>query len=108
VLLLTRLRRGFATVRKVWADGGYTGSLTEWAAAKLGLDVEIVRRPDEAKGFVLLKRRWIVERTLAWLVNSRRLARDYEYLPAVHEAMVKWAMIRIMVRRVAAANACPP
>ncbi|MFJ8159289.1 transposase, partial [Streptomyces sp. NPDC094468] len=78
VPLLTRLRRGVVTVKKVWADGGYTGSLTEWAAAQLGLDVEIVRRPDEAKGFVLLRRRWIVERTLAWLVNSRRLARDYE------------------------------
>ena len=102
VPLLTRLRRDFATVKKVWADGGYTGSLTGWAAAKLGLDVDIVRRPDEAKKFVLLRRRWIVERTLAWLVNNRRLARDYEYLPAVHEAMVKWAMIRIMVRRVAA------
>ncbi|MET8957825.1 IS5 family transposase [Streptomyces sp. NPDC004393] len=107
VPLLTRLRRGFATVRKVWADGGYTGSLVDWAAATLGLHVEIVRRPDEAKGFVLLKRRWIVERTLAWLVNSRRLARDYEYLPAVHEAMVKWAMVRIMIRRVARAGTTP-
>ncbi|WP_237409533.1 IS5 family transposase [Streptomyces sp. M2CJ-2] len=104
VPLLTRLRRGFATVKKVWADGGYTGSLVEWARTKLGLDVDIVRRPDEARGFVLLKRRWIVERTLAWLVNSRRLTRDYEYLPAVHEAMVKWTMIRIMVRRVATAG----
>lgn len=103
VPLLTRLRRGFATVKKVWADGGYTGSLLTWAHTALGLDVDIVRRPDEAQGFVLLKRRWIVERTLAWLMNSRRLARDYEYLPAVHEAMVKWAMIRIMVRRLAAA-----
>ncbi|QCX82680.1 Transposase DDE domain protein (plasmid) [Streptomyces sp. YIM 121038] len=102
VPLLARLRRGFATVRKVWTEGGYTGSLTQWAAAKLGLDVEIVRRPDEAKGFVLLRRGWIVERTLAWLVNSRRLARDYEYLPLVHEAMVKRAMIRIMARRVTA------
>ena len=89
-------------MKKVWADGGYTGSLTAWARTTRGLDVEIVRRPDEAKGFVVLKRRWIVERTLAWLVNSRRLARDEEYLPVVHEAMVKWAMIRIMVRRVAA------
>jgi transposase len=104
VPLLQRLRGGFATVKKVWADGGYTGSLTDWARTALGLDVEIVRRPDEAKGFVLLRRRWIVERTLAWLVNSRRLARDYEYLPVVHEAMVKWAMIRIMARRVAAAE----
>ncbi|WP_406724465.1 IS5 family transposase [Streptomyces sp. GD-15H] len=108
VPLLTRLRRGFIEVTKVWADGGYTGSLVAWARTKLGLDVDIVRRPDEAKGFVLLKRRWIVERTLAWLVNSRRLARDYEYLPAVHEAMVKWAMIRIMVRRVAAVEAPEP
>ncbi|MFI6360653.1 IS5 family transposase [Streptomyces sp. NPDC050743] len=107
VPLLTRLRRGFATVRKVWADGGYTGSLVDWAAATLGLDVEIVRRPDEAKEFVLLKRGWIVERTLAWLVNSRRLARDYEYLPAAHEAMVKWAMVRIMIRRVARAGTAP-
>ncbi|MBC9719537.1 transposase [Streptomyces sp. TRM66268-LWL] len=74
----------------------------------LGLDVEIVRRPDEAKGLVSLRRRWIVERSLAWLVNSRRLARDYEYLPVVHEAMMKWAMIRIMAGRVAAAGIRPP
>ncbi|MFE6904747.1 IS5 family transposase [Streptomyces sp. NPDC057717] len=107
VPLLARLRRGFVTVKKVWADGGYTGSLAEWAAATLGLDVEIVRRPEDAKGFVPLRRRWIVERTLAWLVNSRRLARDYEYLPVVHEAMVKWAMIRIMARRLAAAAPQP-
>lgn len=103
VPLLTRLRRGFALIAKVWADGGYTGSLVEWARTKLGLEVDIVRRPDEAKGFVLLKRRWIVERTLGWLMNSRRLVRDFEYLPAVHEAMVKWAMVRIMVRRLEAA-----
>ncbi|MFF1571080.1 IS5 family transposase, partial [Streptomyces sp. NPDC058293] len=101
VPLLTRLRRLFSSVKKVWADSGYTGDLVTWAATDLALDIDIVRRPEQTKGFVLIRRRWIVERTLGWLMNSRRLARDYEYLPAVHEAMVKWAMIKVMIRRLA-------
>jgi len=97
--LLLRLR---ATVgdrlRLVWADGGYTGTLLDWARRMLGAVVEIVKRPD-LPHFTVLPRRWVVERTLAWIVGHRRCVRDYERLPHHHEAMVRWAMIRITSRR---------
>jgi putative transposase len=69
--------------------------------APLGRIVEVMQRPKEAKGFVLVKKRWIVERTLGWLRWSRRLVQDDEQRPENAEAMVKMAMIRIMVRRLA-------
>jgi len=67
----------------------------------LGWIVEVVLRPKEVKGFVLVKKRWIVERIFGWLRWSRRLVQDYEQLPENSEAMIKIAMIRIMVRRLA-------
>src|SRR5262249_15205244 len=84
--ILARLAAAFPTVGLVWADGGYANridnSLLAWAAAKLRLVVVIVKRSDEVKGFQVLPRRWVVERTFGWLVRNRRLARDYE-LPDV-------------------------
>ncbi|MFF2545736.1 transposase [Kitasatospora sp. NPDC058063] len=65
----------------------------------MGLALEIVKRGDDAPGFVVLPRRWVVERTLSWLMRSRRLVRDYESLPAVHEQMVLWSMTMLMSRR---------
>ncbi|ANZ39099.1 hypothetical protein BBK82_26520 [Lentzea guizhouensis] len=82
----------------VWADGGYTGTLLDWARTTLALTVEIVKRPD-LPHFTVLPRRWVVERTLAWITNHRRCVRDYERLRHHHEAMVRWSMIRITVRR---------
>jgi len=80
--ILARLAAAFPTVGLVWADGGYANridnSLLAWAAAKLRLVVAIVKRSDEVKGFQVLPRRWVVERTFGWLVRNRRLARDYE------------------------------
>ncbi|MFJ5157383.1 transposase [Streptomyces sp. NPDC088353] len=92
VPLLERLRRRYFSIRLVWADGGYAGSLVGWTRDKLRLTLEIVKRTDDVTGFVVLPRRWVVERTLSWLMRSRRLARDYEKLPAMHEAMVLWSM----------------
>ncbi|MGW4913724.1 IS5 family transposase [Streptomyces sp. NPDC004270] len=97
--LLERLRDRFHKIVPVWADGGYAGRLVTWAAEKLRLTLEIVRRSDDASGFVVLPRRWVVERTLSWLMRSRRLVRDYEALPEVHEAMVLWSMTMLMSRR---------
>jgi transposase len=88
--LLTRLRRLHRDIALVWADGGYTGSLVGWCRDKLALTMEIVKRTDDMQGFVGLPRRWAAERTFAWLVNSRRLAREYETLPATSEAMIRW------------------
>lgn len=85
--LLERLRTMYFSIRLVWADGGFAGRLVNWAAEKLQLTLEIVKRTDDTSGFVVLPRRWVVERTLSWLMRSRRLVCDCETLPAMHEAM---------------------
>jgi len=85
----------------VWADGGYTGSLIEHCLAVLALVLTIVKRTDDVKGFVVLPKRWIVERFFAHLMRSRRLARDYERRTTSAEAMVYWSMIGLMTRRLA-------
>lgn len=100
-----RLAARFPSVGLVWADGGYANtidrSLLSWAKEQLGLLVEIVKRSDDVKGFQVLPRRWVVERTFGWLIRHRRLARDYERLTTNSEAMTKVAMIRLMARRLA-------
>ncbi|MFD4318927.1 IS5 family transposase [Streptomyces sp. NPDC058548] len=104
--LLTRLRELHRDICLVWADGGYTGALIDWAREKLALTVEVVKRTDDTKGFVVLPRRWVVERTLSWLMHSRRLCRDYETLPATSEAVILFSMITRMGRRLARPHAC--
>lgn len=103
--ILARLAALFPSVALVWADGGYANkidsSIVAWAKDKLGLLLEIVKRSDDVKGFKVLPRRWVVERTFGWLVRNRRLARDYERLTATSEAMIKIAMIRLMAIRLA-------
>jgi transposase len=98
---LEHLRELFATITLIWADGGYAGRLVTWAKHQLHLTVQIVKRSDDTHGFVVLPRRWVVERTLSWIFQRRRCVRDYERLPEHHEAMVKWAMIKLMARRLA-------
>ena len=85
----------------VFADGAYAGRLVEWARTKCKITIEVVSRPKDQRGFSVLPRRWVVERTLAWLMRWRRLVRDYERLPETHEAFVKWAMVGIMLNRLA-------
>ncbi len=98
--LLWRLRVAQRRIRLVWADAGYAGKLVVWAATTLGLRVDIVRRR-LAHAFQVLPRRWVVERTFAWISRHRRTVRDYERLPDHHRAMVTWAMITVMTRRLA-------
>jgi transposase len=98
--LLWNLARACTRIRLAWADAGYAGKLTAWAATSLKITVEIVCKRD-AHAFEVLPRRWVVERTLAWITTHRRCARDYERLPASHEAMVLWAMIALMTQRLA-------
>jgi transposase len=105
--LLWNLRRAFPTVRLAWADGGYAGKLVSWAATRLRLTLEIVKRPDDLHTFQVLPRRWVVERTLSWITRHRRTVRDYERLPAHHETYVHWAMIIVMTRRLARTPAKP-
>lgn len=97
--LLTMLASTCRRVRMIWADGGYAGKLLDWARATIKTTVTIVKRSDDATGFVVLSRRWVVERTLGWITRHRRCVRDYERLPAHHAAMVRWTMIKITSRR---------
>jgi putative transposase len=99
--LLLLIRGLFPRLRKVWVDGAYRGTLIEWVKHYCRLELEVVERPAEAVGFQLLPRRWVGERTLAWLGNCRRLSKDYEYHLQSSEAMIYAAMIRLMVRRLA-------
>jgi putative transposase len=90
--LLTRLQL-------IWADGGYAGQLVTLVWKLWCYTLQIVKRPEAASGFVVLARRWVVERTLAWLGRNRRLSKDYERLPSSSETVVYLASIRLMLRR---------
>ena len=110
-LVMEGLDGRFPRMRKIWSDSAYRG-LKDWMRTKLGWELEVVRHlwtgvwvigdqvpPSRPKGFVVLPRRWVVERTFAWLVRNRRLSKDYEYLPETEESFVYAAMIRLMLRR---------
>jgi putative transposase len=86
-------------LRKIWVDGGYRGQIIEWVKVRFRYCLEVVLRSDDMKGFVVLPKRWIVERTFAWLNNHRRLSKDYERYPKTSETMIQIAMIRVMLRR---------
>jgi putative transposase len=100
-LLLAKARGQFPRLRLIWADGGYAGKLIGWALQVCGWLIEVVKRNADVKGWVVLPRRWVVERTLAWLSNCRALSRDYEYHPETSEALIQVAMIHLMLRRLA-------
>ena len=99
--LLKRIKRLYRWLKAVFADGIYDRVAPLLACFLLGPTLIVVRRVAGATGFILLPRRWVVERTLGWLGRWRRLSKDYEELPEVAEAMVKLAMIRLMVHRLA-------
>jgi len=101
ILLLSTLFGLFPFLKKLFADGGYQGPQFEQAVTKIlpELHVEIVKRSDQAKGFKILPKRWVVERTFAWLSRCRRLAKDFENLTRIALAFVKLASIRFMLRR---------
>jgi len=94
-------RRGRTRLALVWADRAYTGEWGRWSARTLGIIIEFVLQPEDQQGFTVLPRRWVVERTHAWITRRRRCARDYERLPEHHVAVVQWAAILMMTRRLA-------
>jgi putative transposase len=116
--LLAGLAAVFPRLELVWVDGGYKRAFAEWVAAELGWRVEAVQHPEAGlryvwvlpgqappprpTGFRVLRRRWVVERTFAWLGTNRRLGKDYEVLPATEEAWIYAAMARLLLRRLAA------
>jgi putative transposase len=96
--VLQRVGRRFHRLRRIWADAGYAGALTDWAWRRFGRVVEVVKRSDMHR-FVILPKRWIVERTFAWMSKYRRLSKDYETLPVSSEMMIYLAMINLMIHR---------
>lgn len=100
-LVLEKAKMKMPSLVLVWADGGYAGRLLAFAMHHFCIAVSIIKRSDNTKGFTVLPRRWVVERTNSWLMLTRRLARDYERLPEHSEAMIKWTMIALMTRRLA-------
>ena len=119
-LLLSPLKEVLPRLSLIWADSGYAGKLEEWVKNTLGWTLEIVKRPFEGvrsvwvpqgvepseipRGFVVVKRRWVVERTFGWLGRSRRLSKDYEHLSESEESWIYIAMLRIMLARLVRSN----
>ena len=99
--VIEKVRFNCPRLQKIWADAGYAGKFESWVEAFAGWPVEIVRRSEAAKGFTVLPRRWIVERTFGWLNRYRRLSKDYELLPQSSENMIYIAMINLMLHRLA-------
>ncbi|MBA4866917.1 IS5 family transposase [Streptomyces sp. PSKA54] len=101
-IMLPTAKNRFRRLSRIWADGGYTGHLADWTAAHLGVVLDVVRRSDDVTGFQVLPRRWVVERSFAWFLRSRRLVRDYERRTDTSEAVILWSMTTLMSRRLAA------
>lgn len=101
VVVMATLFGLYPFLLKLYADGGYQGPAFESGLKTVlaQVNVEIVKRSDQAKGFVVLPKRWIVERTFAWLSRCRRLAKDWECLNAKGLAFIKLASIRLMIRK---------
>ena len=118
IALVDRNRRKLSTLRKAWFDAGYLGRTVNWMRHHMGWDAEVVRRkrrfdrgewhqlhlglPTPEPHLQVLPRRWVVERTFAWLGRCRRLSKDYERLPTVSEAWIWLSMLHLLVKRLAA------
>ena len=98
-LVLAKLSGRFPRLKVIWADAAYAGRLVLWAWATGGWLLRVVRRNPDSRRFEVLPRRWVVERTLAWLSRCRRLSKDYEELPESGETWVHIAMVQLMLKR---------
>ena len=98
-LLLAPLAGALPRMERLWADGGYAGQLVGWVRERCGWELEIVEKPKDRRGFEVLPKRWVVERTFAWLGKCRRLGKDYEHSVASSEALIRLAMAGLMLRR---------
>lgn len=96
-ILFHHARKAIATIEKIFADGGYAGKLIEWVKKRFGIVLEIVKRSN-LKGFVALPKRWIIERTNAWIVKARRMSKEYERTTRNEESMIYVTMIHLMLR----------
>ena len=100
-LLFARLGGACKKLRKIWVDGGYRGSLLTWVAEHFRFVLHLVQRPPEQRGFAVLPRRWVVERTFSWFTFCRRLSKDYERHTKTSETFIYITMTRLMLRRLA-------
>ncbi|WP_229391396.1 IS5 family transposase [Methanosarcina sp. DH2] len=100
-LVLEQVKGKFSRLELIWADAGYSGQLIDWVNYVCGWILQIVKRSDDIKGFQILPRRWVVERTFGWLGRYRRLSKDYEGLTESSQAFIYAAMIHIMLKRLA-------
>jgi putative transposase len=99
--VIRKVRFNCPRMKKLWADGGYAGKLEDWVQEFTGWELEIVRRNDAERGFTVLPKRWIVERTFGWLGRYRRLSKDYEFFTQSGENLIYMAMINLMLHRLA-------
>ena len=106
-LVLEKAHGQFPRLALLWADGGYAGKLIDWVQEVCGWVLQIVKRNDDVRGFVVLPRRWVVERTFGWMSQYRRLSKDYEFHPQTSEAMIHVAMIHLMLHRLEAEQPAP-
>ena len=97
--MLQASRARYPFVARAFADAGYAGRLVRWAKDKTHIIIEIVRRTPGTRGFEVLRRRWVVERTFAWIVKNRRFVRDYEQLTSVAETLITIAASATLIRR---------
>jgi putative transposase len=98
-MLISRLSHRFSLLKHIWVDGAYAGELVAWAYSFLGWTLEVVKRSDTLKKFIVLPRRWVVERTFAWLSNYRLNAKDYCHNTRCSEAAVYAASVNLMLNR---------
>lgn len=98
--VLAEMKGLFHRLKLIWADGGYAGGFVKLAKQRFKRIIEIVKRSDNLKGFEVLSKRWIVERTFGWFSKYRRLSKDYEVLSESSEAMIRIAMINLMLHRI--------
>lgn len=99
-LLLKRLSGSGKKLRRIWVDGGYRGVLLGWVSLHFKFVLSVVLRSDKRKEFVVLPKRWVVERTFAWLSHHRRLSKDYEVFEQTSETLIYLTMMRLMLRRI--------
>jgi putative transposase len=100
-LVLGKAQAAGRALGKIWVDGGYQAGVVAWAEAELGYPLEVVARPPGSQGFAVLPRRWVVERSFAWIGRYRRLSKDYEALTTTSEAMIWAALGTTTLRRLA-------
>ena len=108
LVLLQAYHARYPALRQLWGDSHYGGDLGTETEAQYGITITPVQRPADQHGFTPLPRRWVVERSLAWLTHCRRLARDYERDPAYSEAWIHVATLHHLVKRLAPDHSLPP